>query len=1057
MKVYFNKSIRALVLHSNDHVLIFRETSGNDCLIEFLPESQLPPIDDFIDLVNKQIFGFIGLIKFKNVIHLGFITGRKLVGTIRDSENVYQILDTIFINLNGEIATYYKDDQFQSIPMNIPASSSVSTTAASGGGENNASHIYSIIKLLASGTFYYSPDTDLSLSLKDRLAGHDFYSNRFIWNNGLIDKLTDFRLRISDSKRDLFDKGLFYITIIRGFVDQRIIENGKVLIISKQDTKKNGQLFGPVGMDEDGNVANFVETEIVIKFNSLLISYLLVSGNVPLFWKLDSHLISTKLDFTRSIDSSIHTVSKFFETLYYQYGKVLVLDALSSKGSQPELSQKFHNSVDNLKRYSPELQIKYKKLLNQNLLRSRDNESYFNTLVDDEIILDELNSHKSFILDLESNQIISYQTGVIFLASLFSIERGNFLMSKISEYHLQRLLETIPDDLWFAHYELWQSNGIALNKLAEHYNNSIKAKNKTGGLIGKVAEQSKRLMSSSTQTSSSGKQSQFDRLLGGKNKELQVDLIDPVHDYVFKGLNARIEEYMKMKDLLIYAVTFNVNGIKFEGDLTEFLFPNKEFNKYGLVVIGLEEVIELTPSKVMSISPEISNHWEIKFSNTLNPNGLKTYSLIRTEQLGGILLLVYAHNDEIDLIHNIETSVKKTGFKGMSANKGGVAISFNYSNHSKICFIASHLAAGHHNLLERHVDYKTISKGIKLSKNKSISDCDILIWLGDLNYRIQLPNDLVRKMLDINKPSPQFKPMERKTSSQTQELLSIPKLEISMHDPSEVDTEDDKYDDDYEEGEYVGDEDDPYIDSSNVEKEDDYDEYESGEIKDETVITSLLSGTNDVETAISKLIEFDQLNAQMNSGKTFPFFDEMEIKFKPTYKFDKGTDTYDTSEKQRIPSWTDRILMHNKNKEIVQQLKYDSIPSYKFSDHKPVYGIFVAHLELIDDNKKREIEKELYVLRKNQLGNESILTKSNKELSVDFKLTSVLKHGLPPPSGKLNRWWRSCDLTNETSNVELKSTKISFKHLDNNPNLIINPNLPLNPFLKTDDADFVSL
>ncbi|GME92219.1 unnamed protein product [[Candida] boidinii] len=56
------------------------------------------------------------------------------------------------------------------------------------------------------------------------------------------------------------------------------------------------------------------------------------------------------------------------------------------------------------------------------------------------------------------------------------------------------------------------------------------------------------------------------------------------------------------------------------------------------------------------------------------------------------------------------------------------------------------------------------------------------------------------------------------------------------------------------------------------------------------------------------LFEYDQLNQQMASGESFPFFDEMEIKFAPTYKFDNGTDTYDTSEKQRVPAWTDRIL-----------------------------------------------------------------------------------------------------------------------------------------------------
>lgn len=49
----------------------------------------------------------------------------------------------------------------------------------------------------------------------------------------------------------------------------------------------------------------------------------------------------------------------------------------------------------------------------------------------------------------------------------------------------------------------------------------------------------------------------------------------------------------------------------------------------------------------------------------------------------------------------------------------------------------------------------------------------------------------------------------------------------------------------------------------------------------------------------------------MYAGNVFRYVREAPIAFQPTYKFDKHTADpfgYDTSEKHRVPAWTDRIF-----------------------------------------------------------------------------------------------------------------------------------------------------
>lgn len=49
----------------------------------------------------------------------------------------------------------------------------------------------------------------------------------------------------------------------------------------------------------------------------------------------------------------------------------------------------------------------------------------------------------------------------------------------------------------------------------------------------------------------------------------------------------------------------------------------------------------------------------------------------------------------------------------------------------------------------------------------------------------------------------------------------------------------------------------------------------------------------------------------MDAQQAFVGYDEGPLLFRPTYRYDLGTQRYDTSEKMRIPAWTGTSFINN--------------------------------------------------------------------------------------------------------------------------------------------------
>ncbi|KAJ3669906.1 hypothetical protein LUZ60_010230 [Juncus effusus] len=97
-----------------------------------------------------------------------------------------------------------------------------------------------------------------------------------------------------------------------------------------------------------------------------------------------------------------------------------------------------------------------------------------------------------------------------------------------------------------------------------------------------------------------------------------------------------------------------------------------------------------------------------------------------------------------------------------------------------------------------------------------------------------------------------------------------------------------------------------------------------------------------------QLLEKDQLRIERRFGRVFGGWKEGRIYFPPTYKYSNNSDRYsgddlNTKEKRRTPAWCDRILWYGRGLNQICYVRGEN----RFSDHRPVYSLFNADVEII--------------------------------------------------------------------------------------------------------------
>ena len=202
--------------------------------------------------------------------------------------------------------------------------------------------------------------------------------------------------------------------------------------------------------------------------------------------------------------------------------------------------------------------------------------------------------------------------------------------------------------------------------------------------------------------------------------------------------------------------TWNVNAKKPSENITEWLKPKNLNIQPDIYIIGFQEIVDLNAGSLL-VEHDANKGWENMIDDCLS-SWKEKYTLVASRHLVGILLTIYIKESLINDIHEIQIDTVGVGIMGVGGNKGGVSMRFRLFD-STFGLCCSHLAAHQNNVHGRNSDFLNIAKRITYYPQDNpklrpfgLYDHDNVIWLGDLNYRINIHEmELLYQHIEENK------------------------------------------------------------------------------------------------------------------------------------------------------------------------------------------------------------------------------------------------------------------------------------------------------------------
>lgn len=319
---------------------------------------------------------------------------------------------------------------------------------------------------LTAATLFYSHGYDLTNSAQRQSPGTWQHADeRFFWNKYVSSSLISAAASVPGV-------GAFITPLIYGYAKfEETSINGQSVtfgLITRRSTHRAGTRYFRRGIDSNGNVANFNETEQVlvvpVKGEPTVFSYLQTRGSVPVYWaEINSLRYRPKLQI---LGDPLASAARHFNQQTELYGHNYLVNLVNQKGYELPVKQSYENLVQSLG--NPALTYVYFDFHHE---CSKMRWHRVQLLIDQ---LNKLGLDKQGWFQKGPSGVELTQKSVVRTNCMDCLDRTNVVQSQLARWVLQKQLETANvvdvDQPWekdikfeFIFRSMWADNADAVS------------------------------------------------------------------------------------------------------------------------------------------------------------------------------------------------------------------------------------------------------------------------------------------------------------------------------------------------------------------------------------------------------------------------------------------------------------------------------------------------------------------------------------------------------------------------------------------------------------------